>query len=202
MHKETPTLAKKWIVLSLALVTVMAIAAFPSASAAVNVSNFTLDKSAYNPGDAGTATVQFLNTQGILIRITAVNMNFNYFYQDGRVYAQAFIVSGLSMNVTDGSNSSPIAVKFSLPSDIAGGYFVPELQVTFNQLSGAGTWGGDRQDNSAATKALYAQSPYYQLFQSAQTVEYIFIVATVILLATTGYFAMRYWSLKGPNPSR
>jgi hypothetical protein len=191
-------LDKRWTILSLALVTVMAIASFPSASA-VSLSNLTYDKSTYNPGDQGTATLQFLNDQGALIRITAVSMTFNYFYQDGRVYIQSFILSGQSVNVTVGSNSSPIAVRFSLPSDIAGGYFLPSFQVTFNQLQPGG-WSGDRQDFSTATKPLYTQSSYYQLYQSAQTVEYIFIVLTVLFLATTGYFAMRYWSLKGPSP--
>ncbi len=191
-------MAKSWVALSLALVT-LAIVALPSASA-VSLNNFGLDKSAYNSADQGTATLVFYNDQGALIRITGVSLNFNYFYQDGRVYSQGFSVAGLSMNVTSGSNSQPIPVKFSLPSDIAGGYFTPSIQVTFNQLTNPGIWGGDRQDMMDATKPLYVQSPYQTLFQSAQTVEYTFIVATVILMATTGYFALRYWTSKGPTP--
>jgi hypothetical protein len=176
----------------------MFLAVSPTVSA-VSLNTWTTDKSSYSQADTGTATVTFLNDQGALIQITAVDISFNYFYQDGRVYSQDFIVTGLSMNVTNNALSQPIGVKFSLPSDIAGGYFTPNIRMTFNQLSGAGAWSGDRQDNLAATKPLYILSQYQTLYQSAQTIEYAFIAASVLLLGTTGYFAMRYWSTKKPN---
>src|SRR5713226_249413 len=179
----------------------MLLAVSPTVSA-VSLNNWTTDKSSYSQTDTGTATVTFLNDQGALIQITAVDISFNYFYQDGRLYSQDFALAGLSMNVTNNALSQPIGVKFSLPSDIAGGYFTPNIRVTFNQLSGGGTWSGDRQDNMAATKPLYIQSQYQTLYQSAQTIEYVFIAASVLLLGTTGYFAVRYWSTKKPsNPA-
>ncbi len=190
-------LAKRLLLLLLALVAVFVVAS-PAVSA-VSLNNFTTDKSGYNQADTGTATIVFLNDQGALIRITGVDLSFNYFYQDGRIYSQDFAVTGLSMNVTNNSLSQPIMVKFSLPSDIAGGYFTPNIQVTFNQLTQGGTWSGDRHDNMAATKPLYIQSQYQTLYQSAQTVEYVFIAAAVLLMGTTGYFALRYWSTKKPS---
>ncbi len=167
----------------------------PSASA-VTLNTFSLDKSSYNTGDQGTATLVFFNDEGALIRITSVDLSFNYFYQDGRVYVQDFIASGLSMNVTDSTLSQSINVKFSLPSDIASGYFVPSIRVTFNELVNPGSWSGSRQDNMAATKPLYVHSLQYQ---SAVTLQYLFIVTTLLFAGVAFYFAMRYFALKTPT---
>src|SRR3989442_10261998 len=132
---------------------VLAIMLAPTALA-VSVNSFTTDKSSYVGGDTGTANIVFTNDQGAKIQIMTVATTFNYYYQDGRAYAQTFSQTGLSMNVTDGSNSQPIAVKFSLPVDIAPGYFRPEVQVTFLQQLNTGSWSQPRNDNGAATSAL------------------------------------------------
>ena len=192
-------ISRRWIALPLVVAT--ALMALIPATQAVSLNTFTLDKSSYNPADIGTATTVFLNDQGALIRITAVMMTFNYYYQDGRVYTQSFQVTGMSMNVTNGSYSQSISVKFSLPSDISNGYFLPSFQVTFNQLTAGGVWSGDRQANMDATKPLYIQSPYVGLYQSAQTIEYVFVLATVLAMATAAYFAIHYYgSKKSPIP--
>lgn len=175
---------------------VMALVVLLPSASAVTLNSFSLDKSSYNAGDQGTATLVFFNDEGALIRITSVDLSFNYFYQDGRVYVQDFIVSGLSMNVTDSTLSQSINVKFSLPSDIASGYFVPSIRVTFNELVNPGSWSGSRQDNMAATRPLYVQSLQYQ---SAVTLQYLFIVTTVLFAGVAFYFAMRYFALKTPT---
>lgn len=182
---------KRYFAVPVALVMALVVL-LPSASA-VTLNSFSLDKSSYNAGDQGTATLVFFNDEGALIRITSVDLSFNYFYQDGRVYVQDFIVSGLSMNVTDSTLSQSINVKFSLPSDIASGYFVPSIRVTFNELVNPGSWSGSRQDNMAATRPLYVQSLQYQ---SAVTLQYLFIVTTVLFAGVAFYFAMRYFALK------
>ncbi len=171
---------------------------FPSALA-VSVNTFSLDKSTYNPGDSGKATLIVYNDQGALIRITSVDMSFNYFFQDGLAYSQSFVVNSLSMNVSSSTASQSISVPFSLPSDVAGGYFIPSIQVTFNQLTSGNVWSGDRQANLDATKPLNVQSQYYTLYQSATTLSYLFIALAVVFLGTTLYFAMRYWTSKKPN---
>ena len=175
---------------------VMALVVLLPSASAVTLNSFSLDKSSYNAGDQGTSTLVFFNDEGALIRITSVDLSFNYFYQDGRVYVQDFIVSGLSMNVTDSTLSQSINIKFSLPSDIASGYFVPSLRVTFNELVNPGSWSGSRQDNMAATRPLYVQSLQYQ---SAVTLQYLFIVTTVLFAGVAFYFAMRYFALKTPT---
>ncbi len=185
---------KRYFAVPVALVMVLVVL-LPSASA-VTLNTFSLDKSSYNTGDQGTATLVFFNDEGALIRITSVDLSFNYFYQDGRVYVQDFIASGLSMNVTDSTLSQSINVKFSLPSDIASGYFVPSIRVTFNELVNPGSWSGSRQDNMAATKPLYVQSLQYQ---SAVTLQYLFIVTTLLFAGVAFYFAMRYFALKTPT---
>lgn len=185
---------KRYFAVPVALVMALVVL-LPSASA-VTLNSFSLDKSSYNAGDQGTATLVFFNDEGALIRITSVDLSFNYFYQDGRVYVQDFIVSGLSMNVTDSTLSQSINVKFSLPSDIASGYFVPSIRVTFNELVNPGSWSGSRQDNMAATRPLYVQSLQYQ---SAVTLQYLFIVTTVLFAGVAFYFAMRYFALKTPT---
>lgn len=185
---------KRYFAVPVALVMALVVL-LPSASA-VTLNSFSLDKSSYNAGDQGTATLVFFNDEGALIRITSVDLSFNYFYQDGRVYVQDFIVPGLSMNVTDSTLSQSINVKFSLPSDIASGYFVPSIRVTFNELVNPGSWSGSRQDNMAATRPLYVQSLQYQ---SAVTLQYLFIVTTVLFAGVAFYFAMRYFALKTPT---
>lgn len=185
---------KRYFAVPVALVMALVVL-LPSASA-VTLNSFSLDKSSYNAGDQGTVTLVFFNDEGALIRITSVDLSFNYFYQDGRVYVQNFIVSGLSMNVTDSTLSQSINVKFSLPSDIASGYFVPSIRVTFNELVNPGSWSGSRQDNMAATRPLYIQSLQYQ---SAVTLQYLFIVTTVLFAGVAFYFAIRYFALKTPT---
>ncbi len=187
---------KKLLLLLPIAMALFALSTLPSASA-ITINTFTLDKPSYNPGDTGQASIIFFNDRGTLIRITAVTMSFSYFFQDARVYAQDFVVSGLSMNVSDASLSQPIIVRFSLPSDLAGGYFVPTVRITFNELVNPSTFGGPRAETMDATKPLLVESQYKVLLQSAQTIEYLFIVATVVLMGTTLYFAMRYWSTKG-----
>jgi hypothetical protein len=188
-------MAKKWIALLL-VGAIALLTALPSVNA-VSLNSFTTDKTSYNASDTGTATLTFLNDQGALIRITAVTMSFNSFYQGGQVYTQNFPVTGLSMNVTNGSNSQPIQIKFSLPSNIAGGYFVPSFTVTFNQLTNAGTWTGDRQANIDASTPMSINSQY----QSAQTIEYIFILGTVLAMVLASYFAVKYYSVR-PTTTR
>ncbi len=187
---------KRYFAVPVALVMVLVVL-LPSASA-VTLNTFSLDKSSYSAGDQGTATLVFFNDEGALIRITSVDLSFNYFYQDGRVYVQDFIASGLSMNVTDSTLSQSINVKFSLPSDIASGYFVPSIRVTFNELVNPGSWSGSRQDNMAATRPIYVQSLQYQ---SAMTLQYLFIATTVLFAGVAFYFAMRYFALKTPTRS-
>jgi hypothetical protein len=174
--------------------TVVALALFaicftllPSANA-VSATNFTLDKSSYNPGDSGKAMISFTNDRGVLIQITSVTMTFNYYYQDGRVYTQAFTTTGLSMNVSSGAVSQPITVQFSLPSTIATGYITPSITVFFNTLNG-GTFQGPDHDNSDAPTPLLIAST------STQTEMYAFIATTVLFGALAIYFAMRYWNL-------
>lgn len=171
---------------------VLAIVLSPAAFA-VTVNSFSTDKSSYVGGDTGTANVVFTNDQGAKIQITTVTMTFSYYYQDGRVYTQTFTQSGLSQNVTDAAASQPIGVKFSLPADIAAGYFRPEVQVTFLQLLNTGSWSQPRNDNGAATSALLVQSAQYQ---SAVTLQYVFIATTVLFAALAGFYAMRHQSSK------
>ncbi len=174
---------------------VLAIVLSPTALA-VSVNSFTTDKSSYVGGDTGTANIVFTNDQGATIRITTVTLTFGYYYQDGRVYTQTFTQTGLSMNVTDGSASLPIAVKFSLPADIAAGYFRPEVQVTFLQLLNTGSWSQPRNDNGVATTPLLIQSAQYQ---SAVTLQYVFIATTVLFAAVAAYYAVRHQSPKRPT---
>ena len=167
------------------------LAVLPSAHS-VPATNFVLDKSSYNPGDSGTASITFYNDQGVLIRITSIQVAFDYYYQDGRVYHQVFTSPVLSQNVTSGASSQPISVQFNLPSSIATGYFTPSITVTYSTLNG-GAFNGPNQDFSRATTPLLVASA------SAQTMTYLF-VATTLLFAFLGfYFAARYWSAKKPE---
>ncbi len=172
---------------------VLAIVLSPTALA-VSVNSFSTDKSSYLGGDTGTANIVFTNNERAKIQITSVTMTFDYYYQDGRVYTQPFTQSGLSMNVTDGSTSQPIAVKFSLPIDIAAGYISPQVQVTFQQLSN-GSWGPLMNDSGTATSPLLVQSAQYQ---STVTLQYVFIATTVLFAALAGYYAIRHQSPKKP----
>ncbi len=191
--QESPMMIRKYLPALMGLA-VLAIVLSPTALA-VSVNSFTTDKSSYTGGDTGTANIVFTNDQGAKIQITTAAMAFNYYYQDGRVYTQTFSQTGLSMNVTDGSNSQTIAVKFSLPVDIAAGYFSPTVQVTFLQLLNTGSWSQPRNDNGAATSPLLVQSAQYQ---SAVTLQYVFIATTVLFAALAAYYAMRHQSLKKP----
>ncbi len=182
---------RKWLPALMGLA-VIAIVLSPTALA-VSVNSFSTDKSSYVGGDTGTANIVFTNDQGAKIQITSMTMTFDYYYQDGRVYTQTFTQTGLSMNVTEGSTSQPIAVKFSLPADIAAGYFRPEVQVTFLQLLNTGSWSQPRNDNGAATSPLLVQSAQYQ---SAVTLQYLFIATTVLFAALAGYYAIRHQSAK------
>ncbi len=174
---------------------VLAIVLSPAALA-VSVNSFTTDKSSYVGGDTGTANIVFTNDQGATIHITSVTMTFGYYYQDGRLYTQTFSQTGLSMNVTDGLNSQPIAVKFSLPIDIAAGYFRPAVQVTFLELLNSGSWSQPRNDNGVATSPLLVQSAQYQ---SAVTLQYVFIATTVLFAAVAAYYAVRHQSQRKPS---
>jgi hypothetical protein len=135
--------------------------------------------------------ISFTNDRGVLIQITSVTMTFNYFYQDGRIYSQAF-TTGVNMNVSSGAVSQPITVQFSLPSTVATGYVTPSITVFFNILTGGGFQGPDH-DNSEAPTPLFIAST------STQTAMYAFVATTVLFGALAIYFAMRYWSLKSPT---
>ena len=167
------------------------LAVLPSAHA-VSATNFVLDKSSYNPGDSGTASITFSNDQGVLIRITSVDLLLSYYYQDGRVYSQDFVTPALTVNVTSGSSSQPISVQFNLPSSIATGYFTPHITVTYSDLNG-GSFSGPNRDNSDATAPLLVAST------SAQTMTYLFVATTVLFAVLGFYFAGRYWSAKKPE---
>lgn len=176
--------------------TIIAIALFaicftllPSAHA-VSATNFTTDRSSYNPGDSGKATITFTNDRGTLIQITSVTMTINYFYQDGRIYSQAFTTTGLSMNVTSGAISRPITVQFSLPSTVATGYVTPSMTVYFNTLNGGSFQGPDHDNSDAPTPLLIATT-------STQTTMYAFVATTALFAALAFYFAIRYYSAKG-----
>ena len=159
---------------------------------AVSASNFTLDKSSYNPGDSGTATITIYNDQPSLIRITSIDLNFNYYYSDGRVYTQDFVTPALSMNVSSATNSQPITIRFNLPSGISVGYFIPLMTISYNVLSG-GTFGQTRQANSdSATPLLISTST------SAQTMTYLFIATTILFAVIASFFALRYFAIKAP----
>lgn len=162
----------------------------PSARA-VPATSFTPDKSSYNPGDSGKASIVFYNDQGSLIRITSVAMSFNYFYQDGRVYSQDFISPALSVNVSNAAVSQPITVQFSLPSGIAAGYFTPSITVTYSIFNGP-SFGGPNQDTSRATAPLLVAST------PTQTIMYTFVATTILFAIIALYFGSRYWSVKSP----
>ena len=166
-------------------------AVLPSAHA-VPATNFTLDKSSYNPGDSGKAAITFYNDQGALIRITSVDMSISYYYQDGRVYIQDFITPAFSMNVSNAAVSQPITVQFNLPSGIASGYITPTITVTYNVFNGP-SFGGPNQDPSRATAPILVTIP-----TSTQTIMYAFVATTILFAVTTFYFATRYWSTKSP----
>ena len=169
----------------------LAITILPSARA-VNASNFTLDKSSYNPGDSGTATITVYNDQQSLIRITSIDLNFNYYYTDGRVYTQDFVTPALSMNVSSASNSQPITIQFNLPSGIATGYFIPHMTISYNVLN-AGTFSQTRQSGSdAATPLLVSNST------STQTMTYLFVATTILFAVMASFFALRYFAIKAP----
>ena len=170
-------------VITLAIITI-AITALPS-SHALSATNFTLDKSSYNPGDSGTAKVTVYNDQQNLIRITSVDISFNYYYQDGRVYSQDFISPALSMNVSSSTSSQPISVQFNLPSTIAVGYFTPSISVSFQSLNG-GTFSNDRQGNLAGSTSLLVSST-----SSSQTLMYVFVATTILFAAIAAYFAFK-----------
>ncbi len=175
-----------------ALVIVVGTLAVLSSAHAVPATNFTLDKTSYNPGDSGTASITFYNDQGVLIRITSVDLLLSYYYQDGRVYSQDFVTPALTVNVTSGTSSLPLNVQFNLPSSLATGYFTPTITVTYSTLNG-GVFNGPNQDTSRATAPLLVASA------STQTMTYLF-VATTLLFAILGfYFAARYWSAKKPE---
>jgi hypothetical protein len=158
-------------------------------SHAVSATNFTLDRSSYNPGDYGKATVSFINDRGVLIQITTVTLSFDYFYNDGRVYTQTFTTTSVNMNVSVGATSQPIAVTFNLPSTVATGYFRPTITVFFNTLNG-GTFQGPEHDNTDAPTPLLIAST------SIQTELYAVIAATILFGALAIYFAMRYENAK------
>lgn len=155
---------------------------------AVPANNFTTDKSSYNPGDSGKATITFTNDRGALIQITSVAMTINYYYQDGRIYNQAFTTTNLKMNVSSGAVSQPITVQFSLPNTVATGYVTPSITVYFNVLTGGG-FQPDNDNSVAPTPVLIASN-------STQTVMYAFIATTLLFAVLALYFAMRYWSTK------
>jgi hypothetical protein len=152
-----------------------------------------LDKSSYNPGDSGKASITFYNDQGSLIRITSVDMSLGYFYQDGRVYSQDFITPAFSMNVSNAAVSQPITVQFNLPSGLAAGYITPTITVTFNIFNGP-SFGGANQDTSRATAPLVVAAS-----TSTQTIMYAFVATTLLFAVTTFYFGTRYWSSKNPD---
>ncbi len=183
-----------------ALLVLVAIAALPSARA-LSVNGFSLNKTSYNPGDSGTATVTIFNDQSLTIRIVAVSVIFNYFYQSGLAYTQNFGVNGLSTNVTSNTNSQPVVVSFALPADVAPGYFIPSVQVTYDVILNTGNWSPDRNSNLDATKPLYIESPYKGQYQTVQTTQYLYIAVIAFFGILAGYFALRYYSLKS-SPSR
>ncbi len=156
---------------------------------AVSATNFTLDKSSYNPGDSGKAMISFTNDRSVLIQITSVTLSFSYFYQDGRIYSQPFQTTGVNMNVSSGATSQPITIQFSLPSTLATGYFTPTITVFFNTLN-SGTFQGQRQDSSDAPTPLLIAST------STQTAMYALVATTILFAVLTLYFATRYWSTK------
>lgn len=164
------------------------LALLPSAHA-VSATNFSLDKSSYNPGDSGKAMITFNNDRGVLIQIISVSMSINYYYQDGRIYTQSFTTNGLSMNVTAGANSQPVTVQFSLPTTVATGYVTPSIQVTFNTLNGPSFQGPEHDNSDAPTPLLIAST-------STQTMMYAFVATTVLFAAIASYFALRYYSNK------
>jgi hypothetical protein len=163
-----------------------------SSAHAVSASNFTLDKSSYNPGDSGQATITVYNDQPSLIRITSIDLNLNYYYTDGRVYTQDFVTPALSMNVSSATNSQPITIQFNLPSGIAVGYFVPHMTVSYNVLNG-GTFSQTRASGSdAGTPLLVSTST------STQTMTYLFVATTILFAVVASYFALRYFAIKAP----
>ena len=155
---------------------------------AVPATNFSTYKSGYNPGDSGKATIAFTNDRGQLIQITSVTMSINYFYQDGRIYSQAFTTTNLKMNVSAGTVSQPITVQFSLPSTVATGYVTPSITVYFDILNG-GVFQPDNDNSVAPTPILIASN-------STQTMMYAFIATTILFAVLALFFAMRYWSTK------
>ena len=159
---------------------------------AVPATNFILDKSSFNPGDSGKATVSFVNDQGVLIQITSVDISFNYYYTDGRVYIQDFISPALSMNVSSGATSQAITVQFNLPSAIASGYFIPHITVTYNDLNG-GVFTGPNQDTTRAQTPLLVSTS-----TSTQTMMYLFVATTILFAVVAGFFALRYYAAKTP----
>ncbi len=174
----------------------LCLALLPSGHA-VSASNFTLDRSSYNPGDSGKATVSFINDRSELIQITTVTLFFDYFYNDGRIYTQTFTTTSVNMNVSSGATSQPITVTFNLPSTVATGYFRPSITVFFNTLNG-GTFQGPEHDNTDAPTPLLIAST------SIMTELYAVIAAAILFAALALYFAMRYESTKSrasPTPT-
>ncbi len=159
---------------------------------AVSATNFTLDQSSYSQGASGKAVISFTNDQGILIQITTVTMTINYYYQDGRIYNQAFTTTNINMNVSAGATSQPITVQFSLPSTVATGYVTPSITVTYNTLNGQSFQGPQRDNSDAPTPLLIASN-------STQTVMYAFLATTILFGVLALYFATRYWSTKNTN---
>ena len=177
------------------LVVLVALTFLPSGHA-VSVNNFTLDKSSYNPGESGKATITVYNDQQSLIRITGVDVNFNYFYSDGRIYTQDFITPAMGLNVSTATTSQPVTVQFNLPSGISVGYFTPSIHVTYQVLGQTG-FGNDRGLDSNASTPLQVSAA--SAVAGAQTMMYLFVVATVLFAGIACYFAVKYWSTKGPT---
>ncbi len=187
---------KKFKLIYVIVVVIAAVTLFP-AGHAVSVNNFTLDKSSYNPGDSGKGTITVYNDQQSLIRITSIDVNFNYFYSDGRVYTQDFITPTLSMNVSSATTSQPITVQFNLPSGISVGYFTPTISVSYQVLGQTGSFGNTRQANSNASTPVLVSGA--SAVASAQTMMYLFVVSTVLFAGIACYFAVKYWAAKTPT---
>ena len=179
-----------------AIALALVVLSFLPSGHAVSVNNFTLDKSSYNPGDSGKATITVYNDQQSLIRITSVDLNFNYYYSDGRIYTQDFVTPAMSLNVSAATTSQPVTIQFNLPSGISVGYFTPSIHVTYQVLGQTG-FGPDRGlDNNASTPLQVSAA---SAVAGVQTMMYLFVVATVLFAGMACYFAVKYWSLKGPT---
>lgn len=149
------------------LLAFLCLAIIPSAARCTAITECTLNKDFYYPGQTGTIAVTVNNDKDYKIRIAELTAAIDYYYTDGVIYEQSFFTNATLPIEIQPAESRTLYIRFSLPTNVAPGY--TELYVRArNELwnDGSGSWSG--AEYPAYRPALHIESPYREQFQELQ----------------------------------